>query len=380
MLKFINYWSFAQYGCLVQTDDERFNTWRVQKLEGSSEVYYSESALLLAPEDGMTVLQLRSGRQTTQFYMDKPVELLPGVRFSVVPIDGTCTVRCCLETPLQKEDGQQALPLPLPQPKISVRQICTLYLQEHSPGFFFAGERHRPYELVYVSHGTLNVLAGGKELTLRQNEAMLIPPDCWHVQFGNDDEPCGFLVATFFCSQPLDASLLLRRFPERRTTTELMRGLVRCMDEDAGEYQQDMLLTALQALLVRLAADEANMQSESVPIPSTLKSENQIICKAVEYVAEHTNLHITVAELAKVCCVSPAYLSLLFQRHLGSAPGTYMLRVRLERSRQMIRNAEGNMSQIAQKLCFSSAQHFSTAFRRQYGVSPREYAKGLKLD
>ena len=135
---------------------------------------------------------------------------------------------------------------------------------------------------------------------------------------------------------------------------------------------------ALQALLVRYATDAAGTQSETVPIPSTLKGENQIISRAVEYVAEHTGERITVTELARVCCVSPAYLSLLFQRHLGSAPGAYMLRVRLERSRQMIRSGAGSMAQIAQALCFSSAQHFSTAFKRQYGVSPKEYAKGLK--
>ncbi|MGM9557011.1 MAG: helix-turn-helix domain-containing protein [Oscillospiraceae bacterium] len=377
MLEYINFWGFTKYGSLLQPGDARLAPEAMLELAGSDAFYRCAAPVVLAPGEGMAVLQLVCDEQTAEFYMDKPVELLPGVQFAVVSIDGPCAVRYRASMPLQREPELRARPLPLLQPKISVRQICTIYLQEHGPGFFFAGERHRPYELAYVSHGALHVLSGGQELTLRQNEAMIIPPDCWHVQFGGNTEPCSFLVATFFCAQPLPQTLLLRKFPERRTTTELMRGLARQIDTEQP-YQADLLITALQALLVRYATDAAGTQSETVPIPSTLKGENQIISRAVEYVAEHTGERITVTELARVCCVSPAYLSLLFQRHLGSAPGAYMLRVRLERSRQMIRSGAGSMAQIAQALCFSSAQHFSTAFKRQYGVSPKEYAKGLK--
>lgn len=377
MLEYINFWGFTRYGSLLLQSDARLAPEAMLPLTGSDTYYRCASPVILAPDEGMAVLQLANDEQSAAFYMDKPVELLPGVQFAVVPIDQQCAVRYRAAMPLQRVSDLQAPPLPLLQPKIAVRQICTIYLQEHGPGFFFAGERHRPYELVYVSHGALHVLSGGQELTLRQNEAVLIPPDCWHVQFGENTEPCSFLVATFFCAQALPETLLLRKLPERRKTTELMRTLAQQIDAEQP-YQADLLIATLQTLLVRYAMDSADAQHETIPIPSTLNNENQIISRAVEYVAEHTSERITVTELAKVCCVSPAYLSLLFQRHLGSAPGAYMLRVRLERSRQMIRSGAGSMAQIAQALCFSSAQHFSTAFKRQYGVSPKAYAKGLK--
>lgn len=57
------------------------------------------------------------------------------------------------------------------------------------------------------------------------------------------------------------------------------------------------------------------------------------------------------------------------------APAAYMLRARLEESCILLRSGAMTMNQIAAQLCFSSPQHFSAAFKRQYGMPPSVYAK-----
>ena len=94
-----------------------------------------------------------------------------------------------------------------------------------------------------------------------------------------------------------------------------------------------------------------------------------------DYAESFLNNGISVEQLAKHCSVSAAYLSLLFQRHLHIAPGAYILRTRLAESCLLLQNGADSIGQIASLLRFSSPQHFSAAFKRQYGMTPSAYVR-----
>ena len=103
MLEYINFWGFTKYGSLLQPGDARLAPEAMLELAGSDAFYRCAAPVVLAPGEGMAVLQLVCDEQTAEFYMDKPVELLPGVQFAVVSIDGPCAVRYRASMPLQLE-------------------------------------------------------------------------------------------------------------------------------------------------------------------------------------------------------------------------------------------------------------------------------------
>ena len=239
-------------------------------------------------------------------------------------------------------------------------------------GFLFAGERHQPYELVFVCQGSLHNVVGGQDYVLHANEALVIPPDQWHMQYGEADRPVRFVTVTFSCRQPLPRCLVLRVLPEQMAAAEQMRALLRTLQQP-GAYGGDLMLSGVQLLLAQYA--NGLPRGREGQRPDSLRNENQILDRALEYVAGHTRQRTSVEQLAKHCSVSAPYLSLLFQRHLHIAPGAYMLRARLAESCLLLQNGTGTMGQIADQLCFSSPQHFTAAFRRQYGVTPSAYTK-----
>ena len=59
-------------------------------------------------------------------------------------------------------------------------------------------------------------------------------------------------------------------------------------------------------------------------------------------------------------------------------PGKYIIRIRLEECKTLLREGELPMGEIAEKMGFSSAQHFSKQFRSCFGISPSQYVRSLR--
>ena len=87
----------------------------------------------------------------------------------------------------------------------------------------------------------------------------------------------------------------------------------------------------------------------------------------------------TVAELARQANASRSIVAERFTRVVGSAPMTYLLMWRLALAKEAIARGDSSLTQIAHSLGYSSVSSFSTAFRRQVGKSPGQFAADLRL-
>ena len=172
----------------------------------------------------------------------------------------------------------------------------------------------------------------------------------------------------------LQAGIMLRPFTLTRVSTALLREMAQDLTDE--KLQERRLLCGIQFLLTPWL-----LHCETEPAggraADALRQENQILDRSLEYIATHTQKKLTVETVAKNCSVSIPYLSQLFRRHLKTSPGAYLQHVRLEQAGRMLRRGMGTVSEIADELHYSSPQHFCTAFKKQYGISPLQYAKSF---
>lgn len=82
---------------------------------------------------------------------------------------------------------------------------------------------------------------------------------------------------------------------------------------------------------------------------------------------------LPLALLAQQAGCSPFHLLRAFRRHYGVTPREYQQRLRLERARTLLRNPATTITAIAIELGYAHHSHFSAAFRRAYGVTPRAF-------
>ncbi len=87
---------------------------------------------------------------------------------------------------------------------------------------------------------------------------------------------------------------------------------------------------------------------------------------------------ITLAELAAIAQFSVHQLLIAFRAHFGTTPAQYVLAQRLRRARWLLLNTGQEIGEIALATGFASHSHLSAAFKRQAGISPRQFREGLR--
>lgn len=81
----------------------------------------------------------------------------------------------------------------------------------------------------------------------------------------------------------------------------------------------------------------------------------------------------TMAAVARAADVHPASLSRAFRRHLGTTPGEYQRRLRLEWAKEQIRRGSWSLGRVAIEAGFSDHAHFTRSFRALFAMNPSHY-------
>jgi AraC family transcriptional regulator len=101
------------------------------------------------------------------------------------------------------------------------------------------------------------------------------------------------------------------------------------------------------------------------------------INKALEYMEINSNYNITIEEICREIYVSPAHFGRMFKYHTGQSPHRYLIGIRIQRAKEMLKRAEVSIEEAARLSGFVSISHFSTVFKRTVGMKPSEYRKAI---
>lgn len=175
-----------------------------------------------------------------------------------------------------------------------------------------------------------------------------------------------------------------RAHPDIRLSRQLFeidRGRLTC---GGGTAAMDMMMTLIasqhgSALAERVSAhfvqERVRMGDEPRPA-SPLGKAPQSLTDAVALMEANIEEPLTTHELAAHLGISRRQLERLFKKHLQAVPSRYYLDLRLRRARRLLRESARPAGEIALLTGFSSAAHFSTAYRNHFGLSPREERLG----
>jgi len=98
----------------------------------------------------------------------------------------------------------------------------------------------------------------------------------------------------------------------------------------------------------------------------------EAVRKAIGIMRSQIENPIPLPEIARQTGLGERQLERLFLRHTGVTPLRYYLQIRLDRTRELLLYSDRSVIEIAVSAGFSSTSHFSTWYRRIYGVRPSE--------
>jgi AraC family transcriptional regulator len=94
-----------------------------------------------------------------------------------------------------------------------------------------------------------------------------------------------------------------------------------------------------------------------------------------EYIAANLEGDLTIAQLAKVACLSQFHFARAFKAAVGQSPHQYVSARRLERAKEMLTRGDQPLLDIAIALNFSSQANFTRAFRIGTGMTPGQFRR-----
>lgn len=94
-----------------------------------------------------------------------------------------------------------------------------------------------------------------------------------------------------------------------------------------------------------------------------------------DFILDHISEHHTLDELANRFALSPTVMKKCFKGVYGDSIYAYLKKCRLELSMQLLALGEKSVGEIAAFIGYDNPAKFSSAFKKAYGVSPRDYRK-----
>jgi AraC family transcriptional regulator len=93
------------------------------------------------------------------------------------------------------------------------------------------------------------------------------------------------------------------------------------------------------------------------------------------FLAANLDRDVDLQTIAREAALSPYYFTRQFTAFVGVPPYRYLIGLRIERARQLLRETELTVTQICHRVGFNSLSHFTTTFHQHTGVSPSAYRR-----
>ena len=326
---------------------------------------------------GSSVLSVSlDGESYQDYYLDKPVCIKPDVRFVITPFVGQADALLWAAAPPEKI-GTRNFSEPQMDHQLQVDDVYTFFYQEKEQGFLFPGESHPMAELTYVDQGSLHSVAEGQDLLLKQGDLVIYGPGQWHMQYADIGVAPRFVTISFVSRGSQLNALLNRKFTAPQKAVSLLQSMLR-EQETTDALSGDIILCQLNLLLLLLLRETTAPTGGKLQTANAVHSENEIIRQAQQFISSHIREKLSVPLVARQVDVSPSYLTALFHKNLQISPGEYIRRIKLQESKQMIRENNLNFTEIAAELQYSTVHHFSRQFKEKFGITPTEYAKSVR--
>ena len=94
---------------------------------------------------------------------------------------------------------------------------------------------------------------------------------------------------------------------------------------------------------------------------------------AAKFLEQHYHRRITMQQVADLMHISEKHFCKQFKRQFGVPPQEFLMNIRLEKAKQLLKSTDLRIKEIAGSVGFSSQLNFAAAFKKRFGQSPTAY-------
>ncbi len=142
---------------------------------------------------------------------------------------------------------------------------------------------------------------------------------------------------------------------------------------ELNEYEENKSTnnSLLLSVITRLISFFIESKSSA---PTNVKN-NHFITRTILYINEHITENLSIEELCSHVFISKYHFCREFKRYIGLSVMKYILFSRLSLAQELMRDTDLNISEISYRAGFSSTNYFCNVFKKEKGITPKEFRK-----
>ncbi|MEO0564242.1 MAG: AraC family transcriptional regulator [Chloroflexota bacterium] len=246
--------------------------------------------------------------------------------------------------------------------------------------FSYALHFHEDYAIGVVERGVHAFRYRGENFAVPAGRVVTCQPGEVHNGYPGNAEPWYYRMMYLHPSLVRRVATELGHRPSSlpflNTTTIDHQRVVRAVYA-LHQYAEAAEPTLAQEVLVHdMLALVLGHFSEIQVNPRAVTDERTPVGRAITLMSDRYTDDLQLEDLANAAHLSKSYFIRAFRRHTGMSPYAYLVQVRLNRAKALLR-AGASATDVAQQTGFYDQSHLTKAFKRFMGVPPGQYALAI---
>lgn len=249
---------------------------------------------------------------------------------------------------------------------------------------------HNYYEFYFFLEGNVDMIIEGDVFSMHPGDLVLIPPKIrHHAEIRNQELPYRrfvFWISREYCKRLLELSpdyvYLMQHvevagdyvFSNDIITFNTIQSKVFALIDEmrSNRFGRDARISlCVNDLILHL-----NRIVHERNYPRSEKEDKNLYQSLVEYIEKNLEGNLSLEHLAEVFYVSKYHIAHTFKDHTGLSIHQYITKKRLTACREAILGGS-EITQAYLMFGFGDYSSFYRAFKKEYGISPREFRRGL---
>jgi AraC-like DNA-binding protein len=223
---------------------------------------------------------------------------------------------------------------------------------------------------VFVLEGAALFQFDGQSLTVSKNDIVYLPKGSRYLTRASAHDTYHFITVSFQLAHDAVLSQLpmpiVTKPANPNAYLHLFREVVQRWQRKEILYKlkcQSILAEIMHLLILEIVQE---------------RSDHHLMDKirpAVEIMERQYTESLSIETLADRCALSTSHFRRLFRKAYGLSPQQYLLNLRINKAKDLIRSQLYTMTEVAERSGFANIYYFSRTFRQATGVPPTEYSK-----
>ncbi len=265
----------------------------------------------------------------------------------------------------------------------SLISINSAFLRDAHEDFYFEGEMHDFWEMVYAVDGSVTVSEDERVYEISEGQAVFHKPSEFHRLLCKKGQKGKLIIISFSYDgnliDELGNGVFSLNLYLRHMLAEAFENITSTFDcapipitsSGSTALDESICLLKFELLLLSVASEISPDKKQKYTVGAHNYKNILNIMKS------HIDENLSVDEIANLCYLSTSNLKKTFRKFAGCGVMQHFNRLRIMRAGELLKSGY-SISQVSDKMSFSSPGYFSNVFKRETGICPTQYRTSKK--